>query len=442
MRRILFSAIGGTDPITNQHDGAMLHICRVYQPEEVYLYLSKEMHDFQEKDERYTKVLELLAEKTGTQCKVHLISNENMKEVHVFDAFIGEFERIIQQIFQEQGTDIELLMNVSSGTPAMKSSLQLLSFMYGKTKAIQVSSPAKAINKIHEDRDHYDLQLQWELDVDNNNKFENRCVESTAKYLSDRLKKESIVEFIEKYDYTAAETLMKTLAEEPSKEFRSMLRVAQKRIILDLRNMRKEMNILPKELFPVQEGNKMAEFEYLLTLDIKVQKGEYADALRGITPLTTELMEKVMLAACPKIKIEDFATAKKNGVFFLDKNKINNQPELKNIFQNQFGGKTITQTAVSSIHFKGIIDYYSSDDELKALVSDIRKVESSIRNLAAHQIVSITEEFVKTKTGFTMGQIIEKLKRLMRYSGIYIKEDAWNAYDTMNKRLKELLECV
>ena len=75
-------------------------------------------------------------------------------------------------------------------------------------------------------------------------------------------------------------------------------------------------------------------------------------------------------------------------------------------------------------------------------MSDIRKVESSIRNLAAHQIVSITEEFVKTKTEFTMGQIIEKLKRLMRYSGIYIKEDAWNAYDTMNKRLKELLECV
>ena len=32
---ILFTPVGGTDPIssTNIHDGSMLHICRVYQPQ-------------------------------------------------------------------------------------------------------------------------------------------------------------------------------------------------------------------------------------------------------------------------------------------------------------------------------------------------------------------------------------------------------------------------
>ena len=37
-KRILFSPVGGTDPIRNCHDGSMLHICRHYKPDIVYLY--------------------------------------------------------------------------------------------------------------------------------------------------------------------------------------------------------------------------------------------------------------------------------------------------------------------------------------------------------------------------------------------------------------------
>lgn len=60
MKKILFSPIGGTDPISNFRDGAMLHICRIYKPDIVYLYLSKEMCEFQEKDDRYRYCLEQL----------------------------------------------------------------------------------------------------------------------------------------------------------------------------------------------------------------------------------------------------------------------------------------------------------------------------------------------------------------------------------------------
>ena len=45
--RILFSPVGGTDPMSlyNCRDGSLLHICRVYRPEKVYLYMSKEILD-------------------------------------------------------------------------------------------------------------------------------------------------------------------------------------------------------------------------------------------------------------------------------------------------------------------------------------------------------------------------------------------------------------
>ena len=54
MARILFSPIGNTDPITNNYDGAMLHIIREYRPDKVYLYLSKDIVNKEEKDHRYS----------------------------------------------------------------------------------------------------------------------------------------------------------------------------------------------------------------------------------------------------------------------------------------------------------------------------------------------------------------------------------------------------
>lgn len=60
---ILFTPVGGTDPISlnNYHDGSILHICRFYKPDKVILYMSKEMLDFQEKDDRYRYCLDRLA---------------------------------------------------------------------------------------------------------------------------------------------------------------------------------------------------------------------------------------------------------------------------------------------------------------------------------------------------------------------------------------------
>ena len=60
MSRILFSPIGGSDPIRNFRDGSMLHICRNYLPDQVYLYLSYEMCVHHEKDDRYRYCIEKL----------------------------------------------------------------------------------------------------------------------------------------------------------------------------------------------------------------------------------------------------------------------------------------------------------------------------------------------------------------------------------------------
>ena len=54
-KKYLFSPIGNTDPIKYLYDGSMLHICRYYEPDVVYLYLSKEMAENHKKDNFFIK---------------------------------------------------------------------------------------------------------------------------------------------------------------------------------------------------------------------------------------------------------------------------------------------------------------------------------------------------------------------------------------------------
>lgn len=434
--KILFSPIGGTDPITNQNDGAMLHICRVYQPDVVYLYLSHEMAVYQRQDQRYTKVLEWLGERIQKNIQVHLLEDSEMKDVHIFDVFIEPFEKYIYEIDKEYGQGNEVFLNVSSGTPAMKSSLQLLAFMHPKLKAVQVSTPVKGLNKIHEDKDSYDVETQWEWNEDNAADYINRCNISGAAKLMDRLKKESIRNFINKYDYTAVEMLVEELAVKPDNDFIDLLHLAIQRNGMNIKECQAHFKQFSEKIFPVRAEEYIAQFEYLLNLMLKLKKREYADFVRGITPLATELMVSVMEKKC-HIRLRDIAKKNKRGVYKITPELVSKYPDIYHAFEREFG--SVNYGVISSIHCKIIICEKASDEKLKTLVGNIRSVEEEVRNLAAHQIVSIDEKFVKKKTGFTMEKIVDMLQRLLQYSGANIKKEDWQAYEYMNEELCKLL---
>ena len=127
-QKILFSPVGGTDPIsmTNCHDGSLIHICRVYKPDRVIMYMSKEVLENQQKDDRYRYCLNRLAKMQGREMSYDMIERPELTNVHEFDFFYEEFRTIIKDIYHEMDEADELLLNVSSGTPAMKSGLLVL----------------------------------------------------------------------------------------------------------------------------------------------------------------------------------------------------------------------------------------------------------------------------------------------------------------------------
>ena len=116
----LFSPIGNTDPIKYFYDGSMLHICRYYKPDVVILYLSQEMILHHEKDNRYVRSIELLGEKLGHTFEVRIIRDEQMVDVQQYDLFYHAFRGIIADIEEGMMPEDTLIVNMASGTPAMK----------------------------------------------------------------------------------------------------------------------------------------------------------------------------------------------------------------------------------------------------------------------------------------------------------------------------------
>ena len=434
---ILFSPIGGTDPIavSNLRDGSMLHICRCYQPDKVYMYMSNEILKLQELDERYTYCLDKLGEKLGRRFECEIIERPDMKDVQEFDVFYQEFREIISDICKGMGVDDKLILNISSGTPAMKSALLVLKTLGEfSCEAIQVITPDKSMNSHEGYKEHekHDIETLWELDEDNEEDFKNRCVEVKCPTLMQIQQENYVRKLVDEYDYAAAYEIAKMLPPEMTKSYINLLQMASRRILLDFSGVDKVLLNDKRYVLPITDSSVRKYFEYALCLQIKLARREYADYIRAITPLLWDLYERI-LSRHANVELKNFCNQLANKSWVWSEEKLKGTNELK-ILDSK---RRFHYGDVNSFHMNELIQASSASAQVKGLVDDLRTVEKNLRNIAAHQIVSITEDVIKRQTGFTGKQIMDKIKTAFSYAGINVKTELWNSYDDMNKAIIE-----
>lgn len=438
-RKILFTPVGGTDPIssTNCYDGAILHICRHYKPDKVIMYMSKEMLENQEKDDRYRYCLDKLCDLQKRTMSYEIIEKNELTKVHEFDFYYEDFQKCIRDIYQTMDESDELFLNVSSGTPAMKSGLLVLQTMEEyPAKLIQVSTPEKRINEHH--HKDYDVVTLWELDEDNQPDAHNRCSEITCPSLQKLKKEEVIKKHIMSYDYRAALTVVNTMKAEDTQNYKNYLKLAEKRLLLDISEVDKIAKKINFDCIPVKSSSERMLFEYALCMMIKLKKGEYVDFIRAITPILVDLFELVLKVQC-KIDVNDYCNniKKKDGSNQRrwSGDKLMNT-EVESVLNTAFSG-SFKLGDVYSVHIKALIEHFSTDMQMNELISNLRLVEEKIRNTAAHDIVSVTEKTIEERTGFSADKIMKMIQKLFSYTGIKVKKEYWDSYDLMNQKILE-----
>ena len=168
-KRVLFSPIGTTDPIRDCYDGGCLHIVRHYRPQKVVLYLTKQMAKLEDKDQRFSKSIHSI----DKDIEIKLIYS-NVDGGFNYDDL---FPNLVDAIRAEKQDDVELLINLSSGTPQIKNIVAIYS-VEESLKAIQVTTPAKDSNVDvpHLGKDA-DIDTVIANNLDDLEDAENRCVE-------------------------------------------------------------------------------------------------------------------------------------------------------------------------------------------------------------------------------------------------------------------------
>ena len=435
MAKILFSPIGGSDPIRNYHDGSMLHICRNYLPDRVVLYLSGEMYQHHVQDNRYVYCLEELGKKMSHPFEIEVIVRDELTEVQDYEYFYTEFTKCINDIVAQMDEGDELLLNVSSGTPAMKNALIILATLAEFSfQPIQVSTPLKRSNYMDENTKKYEVQEQWEFDEDNEPQEgdTSRCEEIKSLNLVKLLKVNLLEKHLQAYDYTAALEIARDLKNHISVKATAMIEQANERNQLNTKRVNELAKKIDYQPMPVKNQENCDLLEYVLLLQMKVRRKEYADFIRAITPVVFELFYRVLKRQC-HIDIKDYCDEKKSGLRW-NPEKIK-QTEVGDILQKEYAATGFRGGPVYSSQLKPLILHYSGSEKVSTLVTDLRHAEEKARNKAAHTIVSITNEKIVKWTDYTAEELLVKIQQLTLFVVPGQDGSIWDSYDRMNEAI-------
>ncbi len=445
--KILFSPVGMTDPVSpdkpkgkgTYHEGALLQICRHYKPDLVYIYMSKESCELEKEDHRYLHGLDLLKNDTGQTFEVKTIERSDLVDVHIFDYFLDEYKMLLKEI-RDKHPDDEIFVNVSSGTPAMKSALQILAAATDlNLKPLQVSTANRSANNPRE----CSIETEWKTNLDTSPESPSRVEESSNKNLLFEFNKKLLISLINNYDYHGARLLAESMHVFLTVETRELLNAAVLRYDLKTEDAKK---LFDKCGHSDLMKNKDVASEYFMLLELKVRKKEYLDFLRGVTPLILEVFYNMAKKEL-KTDLTEYTDHPRNkynwNIGKLRNSVLDGMFDQKSQYHKNprpMKGGTYPVNYVLSWHISNLAENLSNDSKLVRRTIKIREFEEEVRNLAAHTMTSFTKDEIKTKTGWTPEDMIKELyDYIMNYTSIPVDSSTLTVYDELNKKLIKLI---
>ena len=284
--RILFSPLGDTDPVRGCYDGAMLHIVRHYQPERVVLFYTHDMAEKERHDHRYTRAVQRLA----PECQIEEVFTE-IRDAHLYESFSRILPQEVLRI-RETFPGSTLLLNLSSGTPQMKTVLAMLASDMEHCIGVQVAAPARHSNRANEaTQDAEDIDALLENNFDNEEGAENRCEEPPLSAFHYYAERSRILSLIDSYEYAAAGKIARRSALVPP-EASLLLSHAERRSMLLTEEAKAVLREYGgKKLFPFA-GKTEELVEYFLMMQIDQETGRLSNLMLRMIPFLYEFLRE------------------------------------------------------------------------------------------------------------------------------------------------------
>lgn len=446
MSRVLFSPVGFSDPIRDNHDGPMLHIIRHYKPDIVYLFLTKETEDKHNQDNRYIGTLNQL----GFSPHIKVIKS-GIKQAHQFDEIYDSLSGSLKSVVEAHPHD-EIFVNITSGTPQMQSAVIVEVINSEKILIpIQTATPAKGANPSPSTSiQGFDIKLECSQLKDNDNSPK-RCFEPPIKNFRKAFLIEKIKPLLKQYNYSACISLIQNNpALFSNYDYLSViLEHAKFRLILQkqkAKDLIKNLDI-NFDFYSKNSGidEDIAEFYY--TIVIKQKQGEISGLILKLTPILTDIYKEFLNRFIPlsKLIVKDA-----KGIECFSRSGIEQyDPYLLEFLDKKFTGKEKTGrfrdsfVNITCMHY--ILDYvpkisqysqkYLNDInyfKIKKALGKFRDIEQKARNKTAHEMLIITDDYLQKHTNLTSSEVTNKLKELCKL--IYRNNTLFDSmiYDDIN----------
>lgn len=381
---ILISATGDTDPIRDFRDGSLLHIARKYRPEKIVVIYTERTLKKREKIEHAIKSI------SGYDpiivCHEEVLANN---EVFQFDMMLDKITSIIQHYL----SDDELILNLSSATPQIKSAFFIANRLNDlNVKAVQVLAPSHDSNEGVPHSNNENLQDLIECNFDNVENFEDRTLEDLSEKFSTTLLKRNLRNLILHYDYKAALDMLK---QEPAISRLQELRDKLEDVVFAHHNQSLPIGLRKKKL--ADDENKI--LNSFLLIDLQKKRGNLSESLIRIKTLSEFLLEYIISAVYPNATDDYLDKIGKNSLGLLDYNAILKQKRM-----------------------------WAVQKQIESIV----KLNKS-RNQVAHSLEPLDTENIKH-----LGQAMKDLKKLI-IEHMAIPSQLFLFYEHFNKECCELL---
>ena len=447
MKRILFSPLGDTDPIRDCHDGACLHILRHYQPERVVLFYTKDMENKERRDHRYTRAIH----KLSPNCAIEEIFS-GIVAAYLYEEFSKILPEAVQSV-RDRYPEHEILINLSSGTPQMKTVLAMLAADTERCRGIQVPSHSGKSNRKNKPAsDDVDVDILLEVNVDDEEGAKNRCEEPPLSVFRYHAEKNRIISLIHAYEYNAALTLARSSSLVPA-DAKQLLKHAAARTDLLPDKARKILAEYNGQKLFLFTGEEELLIEYFLIMQIDQENDHLSNFMLRISPFLDKfLLDYVQKNVRggrqnPQNILNLSRYVKRKGGYRLERERIEQTaPKLLTRLDREYGGYKDSDLSFTLLIYycdymqeEGLTKDTKLHDDMMAELGKLGDIRI-LRNNVAHQITNVTRESFQKVTQMTPPALMAIFTQMLTlvYGG-KVKE-ALTTYSRINSWLEEALE--
>ena len=398
--KVLISFIGNTDPVRGDFDGPMLHIVRHYQPNYVYLLLTEKM----QQPLRKQFILESIQSVSRPKMQVLVVEmiDLNLPNPSLFKNFgLGQ---IINQIILKHPS-MEIIANISSGTPQMMAALALDVVVNDRSiKMIQVKNPEPNngdIKKIHEH--DYDFSQN----VDTLEEADNRCIETDLFTYKIAAVKQQLIDRILRYDYANAKSELEKSTYLKSADVLALVKTAYE---CDKLHPISNPNLLPKYQLIRSQTTKEIDviMHYYQSWKLEFLRGNYLGVVLRMTPLFYHLLLTAIISHIPILDLRNLPLWEKLRTS--ERITASDLQPLPKDLRGKFNLNSNNSTFFTSYQLITIYKFYNQNRDILTKFDRIRTIEEDTRHVIAHQIdMAVIKQSDLSKSAQTLMTLIESL---------------------------------